>query len=404
MRIEDNTLSSPEKLENITNNSEFEQRVNIPLRNEELSRNKYDNYPPQYIEKERNLKENYEGRYENELVRDRGVEYTRAPERIVENRMQEPNEYQIPQPKYQESQSYENKSSNESQPQTYKNPVDYSTRTEPQFIMYRGDYLPEKEEIVNKKLPKKKNTSSSDDEEVKLISGPRKRINDDLEGVIPIVAIKGKPATPKISQTKEKKNDVEHIETDLVLKKVSSLPAKNDEVKIGTGIFDMYNEINNLGLENVEIKPLPRSKPRLNTNKSANEHKENSKSINIVSEESCKNNVIASGENKTHFSPRNSWGNDSKTEKGSTNEKKNILSNIAVRPQLKNTQAKPKYVERPEIVPDDPEAGNNKASVQPIKAQDIPIKKNNKPVKEFKEVNPQIKPQGNDKDWDDWDD
>ena len=150
-----------------------------------------------------------------------------------------------------------------------KNPLKEQIK-EPKLTVYRGDYEYDKEESMPKTVQKTKK-ESSDDEEVSTVSGPKRNMNkDDLVGYIPIVQIK-EPSQPKKIVNK---NDLKPVQSEEIKEKPFNDIKKEDIVFKQSGILDIINEMNNLGLDEVEIKPLRKSKTN-NMNKGVAELKEN---------------------------------------------------------------------------------------------------------------------------------
>ena len=143
-----------------------------------------------------------------------------------------------------------------------------------------------------------------------------------------------------------------------------------------SGILDMINEMDNLGLENVEIRPLGKIRTKL--------QEKPSKEV-----EAKENNEVPT------------WEVSVKPEVPSGNEKKAPIGNGSIKPLTKKAPAKPKFVEKPEVVPDDPEFA--KKTVE-VKESRVPVKKLSKDTPVFKEANTKSKPEGKDFDWDNWDD
>lgn len=256
---------------------------------------------------------------------------------------------------------------------------------EPQLITYKGEYSSEQQPKNYKKLEDQKallshnihdkKSPENSDEEISTISGPKRPlVKDDLDHYVPIIQIKDtfpkkieKKTEPKIEKKTEPKESVEEAKIKVKQETKTELAFKS------TGILDMMNDMNNLGLETVEIRPLTRSKPNPKVEPNVKvEHKENTSKPSVPDKpESVKP------------------------------EKKNVLGNLVVRPVSKNTPARPKYVEKPDVVPDEEVA---KPTPPPEIQKPMPHFKKSTSVKaEFKEKNSELKPQGEDYDWDAWD-
>ena len=382
--LSNNESSSNKSRNNESRNNDTESGINHSVSTEEQSKNIIDN----------RLQQSVLDKNPSEFSEDKKVDYS-EPQLIMFR-----GDY-IP-----EKEEIDNKDIIKEKNEPPSERIDYSNKTEPKFVMYRGDYLPDKDEFVNKNIVKKKSGSSSDEEEIKMISRPKKTINDDdLHGVIPIVSAREKPAAQRISFIKQATLEGKLENKDFSIEKKQSLPVKVEENNKGTGICDMYNEINNLGLEDVEIRPLNISKNKVSKTPIPSKAKEDSKIINEWSDDSVRlptktTSSFISVEKAINLSAQV----DSKGNSLSNNEKKNTLSGISVRSHARKTPIKSQYIEKPEIVPDDPEMVNNKSPIQTRNRPDPVNNRIKKPQSEFKEVPHQIKPQGNDKDWDNWDD
>ena len=253
------------------------------------------------------------------------------------------------------------------------------------------------------------------DEEVSTISGPIRQVSDDLQGYIPRVTLK----EPRLSDPKKgdrattEKNgkietDVRKIEENKEIKPRFSSesndhklipPAKSvvDSKFQGSGIIDMMNEIDNLGLDEVQIRPIANLKRSLKAEQNTTpEIKENS-NIPRPRTTDKRQEVFAEAVEKKQPATISNWGESSNSEKQKT-EKKSGISGIAVRPMKKSNA--PRYVEQPTVIPDDPNLIQN--SSRETRKPETSTKTSNKEVKKFQEAN-RINPQGYDVDHENWD-
>ena len=229
---------------------------------------------------------------------------------------------------------------------------------------------------------KSKNQDIEDEDEVTFISGPvnLKKEIDQISQVIPVIYSKERPIS-KTNLTSPKKENFTSVEIPPVSQNVfvKQVPDFKVEFKSG-GMFDIMNEFNNLGLEQVKVRPILEVKKKIIEDKTK---KEEVKFENVQKNPEVKN--LPKTEKKEFFEP----------------EKKTGLGKVTLKAGINKVPDKVGYVEKPEISPDDSEIVQKSGSIQNRKSVDV--RPTPKQKAEFVEKNEKMKPQGDDCDWDEWD-
>ena len=246
----------------------------------------------------------------------------------------------------------------------------------PKLEVIKSNFRPDPIPITTKKQ------DNEDDDEVTVISGPkniRKEI-DLISQVTPVIYTKERPIT-KTNLTSPKKENFTPVEIPPVTQNVfvKQAPGLQVEFKSG-GMFDIMNEFNNLELEQVKVRPILELKKKIIEDKPKTEE--------IKFESAQKSPEVK---------------NLPKTEKREffETEKKTGLGKVTVKAGFNKVPIKVGYVEKPEILPDDSELVQKTVSNKNRKSADVkPVRKQKT---EFVEKNEKTNPQGNDCDWDDWD-
>jgi hypothetical protein len=291
--------------------------------------------------------------------------------------------------------------------QQYAKTEGLAAGVEPKLIVVRGDYLPEKREVSRTQT--RKTVEKEDEEEFSLVSGPKsnKKNEDTLAEVIPIVVVKDRPVdkhnSPKNKGKKETAKGVEEAKEKVEGKKLGIMQ-KTEGIAKPSGILDMMSEFDDLGLETVQIRPITTVRSKL---------KEGStKETAILSKKEENTREVFQPDRKEEntrevFQPvrkeENAWGVTEQKEKQVSVEKKSAIGNVVLKQQPKKKVVKPVYVEKPDIAPDEDTAFRTPNVSRPVAKVT-----NNRPALTpsavYKEANPQSRPQGNDFDWEDWDD
>ncbi|OMJ78662.1 hypothetical protein SteCoe_21468 [Stentor coeruleus] len=331
----------------------------------------------------------------------------------------------------------------------------------PKFVMIKGDFQEENKNVKINQI--RKPIKDDDDDEISLVSGPKSlKKSDDLEPVIPIMQIRP-PSARGIETRAERKSDLTKPQKEQEKDPwdISNRPIiKAEPIAFkSSGILDMMAEMNDLGLDNVEIRPLsylkqkppqetfsklpqeafsksPQetfSKPQQETfaKPLENPQKRETKEAFTKPPEPVKPIKTQKKRPETFSKPQEAiyqptgqikntefiekpspqadensdWDDDTKPvvekrekiERPEKVEKKGIGS-ITVKPVVKKTQIK--FVEKPEIVPDDEYASKKKS--EPSRKVQVEVPKT-KGKAVFKEKTLE-RAQGKDCDWDEWDD
>lgn len=261
----------------------------------------------------------------------------------------------------------------------YERPKDLPKR--PNFIVVKK----ETEE------PKNKYSEDQSDDEVKVISGPKvcKPKDDDFDSVVPIVYKKEKPSPKKVikpppAPVHEPRIPAHEprIPVQVHQEKIATNPRSvsafkvSFEIKSG-GISDMLNDLDNIGVSNVEV----RSGSELRQKISQKAYKSDAFPI----QEIVKNQKVSNVDKNGFFRPEEN-----------TNKPK--IKAVSYRPVTTKINFKPKYEEKPQIVPDEPVEVKAKSRATPVPISYREVRQ--KPV--YKEITPT--PIAKNSDWDDWDD
>ena len=251
---------------------------------------------------------------------------------------------------------------------SYERPKDLPVR--PNFIVVKK----ENEES------KKKISEDLSDDEVKVISGPKvfKPKEDDYDRVVPIVYKK-----EKITQKKDIRPTPEpRIPTQTNQEKIISNPRSVSafkatfEMKSG-GISDMLNDLENIGVSNIEVR-------------SGSELRQK------ISQKAYGSDAIPALEHAKHPNVSNVDRLGFFRQEEGTNKSK--VKAISYRPITTKINLKPKYEEKPQVVPDETVEvkAKSRATPAPVSYREL------KQKSVYKEVVPV--PKANKSDWDNWDD
>lgn len=286
------------------------------------------------------------------------------------------------------------------------------------------------------------NRKIDDEDEVKVLSGPRNiQKKDDFDQVIPVIFTRERPLpkrdfTPVINREETKKILAE--DTKPIYQGRATSTYKERIVFNPGGISNMMNELDNLGLDKVEVRSGLELRQKISETKqmktdgikelqSASKGNEPRSLGNFGMDANEKKSSTAMNENRLqgYFTTKpiesklnakvkvnenidkGSFGYEPKENENKpkgyfgpeSKDRKSNLGGLSYRP----ITSKIKFVEKPEVVPDEEtvKVRNEKVTRnQPQSSRDYL----NKEKKVYKEVFPISKPQGNDSDWDNWDD
>lgn len=474
-----------------SNSSEVNREINSPLPQRspqddiQVEKNPYGyvtrapNVPSFHIAEENRAPQLQGAVEENKIPHQGSYEFdVRASEPLAVQQRYQKNDYNPPPPPV-----YKNEYSPAPQP-VYKN--EYSpapqniyknekpapeAQSGPKLVMLKGDFQEENRNLRANPNPnpnQNRKPVDDDDDEISLVSGPKSsKKPDDFEPVIPIMQMRP-PSARGLETRAERKSDLTkpQKEPEKDPWDISSKPSIKAEPILfkPSGILDMMAEMNGLGLEDVEIRPLSHLKQKppqetfsklpqeafvkppqeAFTKPSERPQKRETKEVFAKIPEPEPVKVTKAYENykkrpetfgkspETFSKPQepvynpagqkkntefiekplpqadedSDWDDNTKpvvekrekVEKNERAEKKGTIGSITVKPIVKKTQIK--FVEKPEIVPDD-EYASKKRSEPTRKAQIEAPKTKNKAV--FKEKTLE-RAQGKDCDWDEWDD
>lgn len=267
-----------------------------------------------------------------------------------------------------------------------------------------------------------------DEDDIKVISQPKNiKKTDDLDRVVPVIFAKERPmskrgVTPIINR--EEAKEVRTEERKSSYGRATSV-YKERIVFNQNGINDMMNELDDLGLDKVEVRTGVEFRQKVSASRTlkTDNFKDSQNSTNtsdgqkinpkyFAPEPTEKSRSIHTKESRVLSSsdPNEIKFNHKELEKKpqeyfapEPNPKKSSLSGLSYRPVSNKIPTKPKFVEKPEIVADEEvtKARNEKVvNNKPPSSKDRAHKE--KAV--YKEQNSNLNPQGNDCDWDNWDD
>ncbi|OMJ73266.1 hypothetical protein SteCoe_28077 [Stentor coeruleus] len=443
-----------------SNSSDINRDINSPLPQrspyEDIQQNKYPIY-------------NTYGTYAPDVISSNEVEENKDPRFQVpeENKVPHQGSYEFdvraPEPPVVQQKYQKNDYNTNSQGVYQKEKPAPEVQNGPILVMLKGDFQEENKNIKKNQI--RKPIENYDDDEISLVSGPKSlKKPDDLEPIIPIMQMRP-PSAKGIETRIERKSDLTKPQKELEKDPwdISNKPIiKAEPIAFKqSGILDMMAEMNDLGLENVEIRPLsylkqkspqetfpkhPKEafvKPSQETFTNPLEKKQKTETKETFTKAPEQQKAIKTHENykkrpetfdksperfskpqEPVFQPTgkskniefiekplpqvddDDWDDDTKPvvekrekiERNEKVEKKGTIGSITVKPIKKKTQIK--FVEKPEIVPDD-EYVNKKKSEPTRKIQVEAPKTKGKTV--FKEKTLE-RAQGKDCDWDEWDD
>lgn len=283
----------------------------------------------------------------------------------------------------------------------------------------------------NREISSKARNHDEDEDDIKVITEAKNiKKNDDLDRVVPVIFAKERPmskrgVTPIINREEVKEVRIEERKQSNYAR--ANSVNKERVVFNQNGIHDMMNELDGLGLDKLEVRSGVEFRQKVSASRTmkTDNFKDSQNSTNTS--ESQKNNLgyfhPEPSEKSRSFKTKenisrdltpsdpnarklNYKGNEKKQPEHfvpEPAEKKSGLSGLSYRPISNKIPAKPKFMEKPEIVPDE----------EIVKARNEKVVNNKPPSNRdrmhkekavYKEKNPNLNPQGSDCDWDNWDD
>lgn len=261
---------------------------------------------------------------------------------------------------------------------------DQKLQDKPKLFMIKGDFKDECDKFEVKQKIKHENTDEED--EVSLVYSPKfaKKQNDDFGAGIPILITR--PYSSREHNIEKHKPEVSKNNKELensFKDTPKEMPDNSKNIQpISNGILDLMADFDSLGLEKIEIRPalyLKRKSlqgtftkttkastkiinPSLSPKKLVKSYRQTPENITKLAQKSYENQrpaiqvalkktkspIIQKNHLKTM--DENNWDEDSKANT-KRNQKTITLGNITVKPIKKKIMAK--FVEKPEIVPDD---------------------------------------------------